>query len=145
MNNFSAATPASDVAAAVAEVYTTFFNSDTIKTDVAREAVKEKALELQAIVANDSKALYDLKTAYDAAKAASEAAPEDPDLQAALEAAETAYNEAVENFGYVFTDESGNKTLVISVASWGGNAYPFFFELQSTLGAKTLVVSNIEA
>lgn len=145
VNNFSAATPASDVAAAVAEVYTTFFNSDTIKTDVAREAVKEKALELQAIVANDSKALYDLKTAYDAAKAASEAAPEDPDLQAALEAAETAYNEAVENFGYVFTDESGNKTLVISVASWGGNAYPFFFELQSTLGAKTLVVSNIEA
>ena len=145
VNNFSAATPASDVAAAVAEVYTTFFNSDTIKTDVAREAVKEKALELQAIVANDSKALYDLKTAYDAAKAASEAAPKDPDLQAALEAAETAYNEAVENFGYVFTDESGNKTLVISVASWGGNAYPFFFELQSTLGAKTLVVSNIEA
>ena len=145
VNNFSAATPASDVAAAVAEVYTTFFNSDTIKTDVAREAVKEKALELQAIVANDSKALYDLKTAYDAAKAASEAAPEDPDLQAALEAAKTAYNEAVENFGYVFTDESGNKTLVISVASWGGNAYPFFFELQSTLGAKTLVVSNIEA
>ena len=145
VNNFSAATPASDVAAAVAEVYTTFFNSDTIKTDVAREAVKEKALELQAIVANDSKALYDLKTAYDAAKAASEAAPEDPDLQAALEAAETAYNEAVENFGYVFTDESGNKTLVISVASWGGNAYPFFFELQSTLGAKTLVISNIEA
>lgn len=145
VNNFSAATPASDVAAAVAEVYTTFFNSDTIKTDVAREAVKEKALELQAIVANDSKALYDLKTAYDAAKAASGAAPEDPDLQAALEAAETAYNEAVENFGYVFTDESGNKTLVISVASWGGNAYPFFFELQSTLGAKTLVVSNIEA
>ena len=145
VNNFSAATPASDVAAAVAEVYTTFFNSDTIKTDVAREAVREKALELQAIVANDSKALYDLKTAYDAAKAASEAAPEDPDLQAALEAAETAYNEAVENFGYVFTDESGNKTLVISVASWGGNAYPFFFELQSTLGAKTLVISNIEA
>lgn len=145
VNNFSAATPASDVAAAVAEVYTTFFNSDTIKTDVAREAVKEKALELQAIVANDSKALYDLKTAYDAAKAASEAAPEAPDLQAALEAAETAYNEAVENFGYVFTDESGNKTLVISVASWGGNAYPFFFELQSTLGAKTLVISNIEA
>ena len=145
VNNFSAATPASDVAAAVAEVYTTFFNSDTIKTDVAREAVKEKALELQAIVANDSKALYDLKTAYDAAKAASEAAHEDPDLQAALEAAETAYNEAVENFGYVFTDESGNKTLVISVASWGGNAYPFFFELQSTLGAKTLVISNIEA
>lgn len=147
VNNFSAATPASDVAAAVAEVYTTFFNSDTITTDVAREAVKEKALELQAIVANDSKELYDLKTAYDAAKAASEAAPEDTDtdLQAALEAAETAYNEAVENFGYVFTDESGNKTLVISVASWGGNAYPFFFELQSTLGAKTLVVSNIEA
>lgn len=145
VNNFSAATPASDVAAAVAEVYTTFFNSDTIKTDVAREAVREKALELQAIVANDSKALYDLKTAYDAAKAASEAAPEDPDLQAALEAAETAYNEAVENFGYVFTDESGNKTLVISVASWGGNAYPFFFELQSTLGAKTVVISNIEA
>lgn len=145
VNNFSAATPASDVAAAVAEVYTTFFNSDTITTDVAREAVKEKALELQAIVANDSKELYDLKTAYDAAKAASEAAPEDTDLQAALEAAETAYNEAVENFGYVFTDESGNKTLVISVASWGGNAYPFFLELQSTLGAKTLVVSNIEA
>ena len=145
VNNFSAATPASDVAAAVAEVYTTFFNSDTIKTDVAREAVREKALELQAIVANDSKALYDLKTAYDAAKAASEAAPEDPDLQAALEAAETAYNEAVENLGYVCTDESGNKTLVISVASWGGNAYPFFFELQSTLGAKTLVISNIEA
>lgn len=145
VNNFSAATPASDVAAAVAEVYTTFFNSDTITTDVAREAVKEKALELQAIVANDSKELYDLKTAYDAAKAASEAAPEDTDLQAALEAAKTAYNEAVENFGYVFTDESGNKTLVISVASWGGNAYPFFIELQSTLGAKTLVVSNIEA
>lgn len=145
VNNFSAATPASDVAAAVAEVYTTFFNSDTIKTDVAREAVKAKALELQAIVANDSKALYDLKTAYDAAKAASEAAPEDTDLQAAFEAAGTAYNEAVENFGYVFTDESGNKTLVISVDSWGGNAYPFFFELQSTLGAKTLVVSNIEA
>lgn len=145
VNNFSAATPASDVAAAVAEVYTTFFNSDTIKTDVAREAVKEKALELQAIVANDSKALYDLKTAYDEAKAAYDADDTNEELKTAFEAAETAYNEAVENFGYVFTDESGNKTLVISVASWGGNAYPFFFELQSTLGAKTVVISNIEA
>lgn len=145
VNNFSAATPASDVAAAVAEVYTTFFNSDTIKTDVAREAVKEKALELQAIVANDSKALYDLKTAYDEAKAAYDANDTNEELKTAFEAAETAYNEAVENFGYVFTDESGNKTLVISVASWGGNAYPFFFELQSTLGAKTVVISNIEA
>lgn len=145
VNNFSAATPASDVAAAVAEVYTTFFNSDTIKTDVAREAVKEKALELQAIVANDSKALYDLKTAYDEAKAAYDADDTNEELKTAFEAAGTAYNEAVENFGYVFTDESGNKTLVISVASWGGNAYPFFFELQSTLGAKTVVISNIEA
>lgn len=117
VNNFSAATPASDVAAAVAEVYTTFFNSDTIKTDVAREAVKEKALELQAIVADATQEFMGIKNAYDAAKAASEAEPENEELKTALDEAEKAFNEAVANYGYIFEDESGNKTLVVSVAS----------------------------
>ena len=102
VNNFSAATPASDVAAAVAEVYTTFFNSDTIKTDVAREAVREKALELQAIIADATQEFMGLKDAYDAAKKASEAEPEKEELKTALDEAEKAFNEAVANYGYIF-------------------------------------------
>lgn len=147
VNNFSAATPASDVAAAVAEVYTTFFNSDTIKTDVAREAVKEKALELQAIVADATQEFMGIKNAYDAAKAASEAEPENEELKTALDEAEKAFNEAVANYGYIFEDESGNKTLVVSVASWGGNAAWFIVNntYKTLFGVNSAIVSNVKA
>ena len=147
VNNFSAATPASDVAAAVAEVYTTFFNSDTIKTDVAREAVKEKALELQAIVADATQEFMGIKNAYDAAKAASEAEPENEGLKTALDEAEKAFNEAVANYGYIFEDESGNKTLVVSVASWGGNAAWFIVNntYKTLFGVNSAIVSNVKA
>lgn len=147
VNNFSAATPASDVAAAVAEVYTTFFNSDTIKTDVAREAVKEKALELQAIVADATQEFMGIKNAYDAAKAASEAEPENKELKTALDEAEKAFNEAVANYGYIFEDESGNKTLVVSVASWGGNAAWFIVNntYKTLFGVNSAIVSNVKA
>lgn len=147
VNNFSAATPASDVAAAVAEVYTTFFNSDTIKTDVAREAVKEKALELQAIIADATQEFMGIKDAYDAAKAASEAEPENEELKTALEEAEKAFNEAVANYGYIFEDESGNKTLVVSVASWGGNAAWFIVNntYKTLFGVNSAIVSNVKA
>ena len=147
VNNFSAATPASDVAAAVAEVYTTFFNSDTIKTDVAREAVKEKALELQAIVADATQEFMGIKNAYDAAKAASEAEPKNEELKTALDEAEKAFNEAVANYGYIFEDESGNKTLVVSVASWGGNAAWFIVNntYKTLFGVNSAIVSNVKA
>lgn len=147
VNNFSAATPASDVAAAVAEVYTTFFNSDTIKTDVAREAVKEKALELQAIIADATQEFMGIKDAYDAAKKASEAEPENEELKTALEEAEKAFNEAVANYGYIFEDESGNKTLVVSVASWGGNAAWFIVNntYKTLFGVNSAIVSNVKA
>lgn len=147
VNNFSAATPASDVAAAVAEVYTTFFNSDTIKTDVAREAVKEKALELQAIVADATQEFMGIKNAYDAAKAASEAELENEELKTALDEAEKAFNEAVANYGYIFEDESGNKTLVVSVASWGGNAAWFIVNntYKTLFGVNSAIVSNVKA
>lgn len=147
VNNFSAATPASDVAAAVAEVYTTFFNSDTIKTDVAREAVREKALELQAIIADATQEFMGLKDAYDAAKKASEAEPEKEELKTALDEAEKAFNEAVANYGYIFEDESGNKTLVVSVASWGGNAAWFIVNntYKTLFGVNSAIVSNVKA
>lgn len=147
VNNFSAATPASDVAAAVAEVYTTFFNSDTIKTDVAREAVREKALELQAIIADATQEFMGLKDAYDAAKKASEAEPEKGELKTALDEAEKAFNEAVANYGYIFEDESGNKTLVVSVASWGGNAAWFIVNntYKTLFGVNSAIVSNVKA
>ena len=147
VNNFSAATPASDVAAAVAEVYTTFFNSDTIKTDVAREAVREKALELQAIIADATQEFMGLKDAYDAAKKASEAEHEKEELKTALDEAEKAFNEAVANYGYIFEDESGNKTLVVSVASWGGNAAWFIVNntYKTLFGVNSAIVSNVKA
>lgn len=147
VNNFSAATPASDVAAAVAEVYTTFFNSDTIKTDVAREAVREKALELQAIIADATQEFMGLKDAYDVAKKASEAEPEKEELKTALDEAEKAFNEAVANYGYIFEDESGNKTLVVSVASWGGNAAWFIVNntYKTLFGVNSAIVSNVKA
>lgn len=147
VNNFSATTPASDVAAAVAEVYTTFFNSDTIKTDVAREAVREKALELQAIIADATQEFMGLKDAYDAAKKASEAEPEKEELKTALDEAEKAFNEAVANYGYIFEDESGNKTLVVSVASWGGNAAWFIVNntYKTLFGVNSAIVSNVKA
>ncbi len=147
VNNFSAATPASDVAAAVAEVYTTFFNSDTIKTDVAREAVREKALELQAIIADATQEFMGLKDAYDAAKKAFEAEPEKEELKTALDEAEKAFNEAVANYGYIFEDESGNKTLVVSVASWGGNAAWFIVNntYKTLFGVNSAIVSNVKA
>ena len=147
VNNFSAATPASDVAAAVAEVYTTFFNSDTIKTDVAREAVREKALELQAIIADATQEFMGLKDAYDAAKKASEAESEKEELKTALDEAEKAFNEAVANYGYIFEDESGNKTLVVSVASWGGNAAWFIVNntYKTLFGVNSAIVSNVKA
>ena len=147
VNNFSAATPASDVAAAVAEVYTTFFNSDTIKTDVAREAVREKALELQAIIADATQEFMGLKDAYDAAKKASEAEPGKEELKTALDEAEKAFNEAVANYGYIFEDESGNKTLVVSVASWGGNAAWFIVNntYKTLFGVNSAIVSNVKA
>ena len=147
VNNFSAATPARDVAAAVAEVYTTFFNSDTIKTDVAREAVREKALELQAIIADATQEFMGLKDAYDAAKKASEAEPEKEELKTALDEAEKAFNEAVANYGYIFEDESGNKTLVVSVASWGGNAAWFIVNntYKTLFGVNSAIVSNVKA
>lgn len=161
VNNFSAATPQSDVAKALEEAYNVLLKDGVLGTDTVKAEVKEAALKLQEQVAADSKELQDLYAAYTAAQDAVTAAQEKVDTaaseeektaaeaelataQEALTVAETAYNEAKTAFGYVFENEDGTKTLVCSVASYGGNAWPFFFDLKTELGCKTLVVSNIQ-
>lgn len=161
VNNFSAATPQSDVAKALEEAFNVLLKDGVLGTDTVKSQVKEAALKLQEQVAADSKELQDLYAAYTAAQDAVTVAQEKVDTaasdeekaaaeaelaaaQEALTVAETAYNEAKTAFGYVFENEDGTKTLVCSVASYGGNAWPFFFDLKTELGCKTLVVSNIQ-
>lgn len=76
VNNFSAATPQSDVAKALEEAYNVLLKDGVLGTDTVKAEVKEAALKLQEQVAADSKELQDLYAAYTAAQDAVSAAQE---------------------------------------------------------------------